>query len=422
MIDDSVTDEAEVVILGGGVLGCSIAYHLCRLGISDVLVIERNDLAGEATARAAGLVLHAASDSTTIRMVARTRAAMAELAAEFGEDAGFRQVGSLSALQSEERLRDMHVIEARLAAEGVPVERIDAREARKLCPWLDLGKATWISRQRADGYVDGARLAMSYARAARRLGARIRRGVAVERILGAEGRIAGVVTSAGAIRGGRLVMAAGVWSIALLRALGWGMPAAPVRSHYWITAPDGNGLPDRPNVLLLDLRTYFRSEVGGMVLGFQEPRSQTYDPLALPATMETAMRYDEAAELDLLVEHAEALRPLVPDLDRWRFAHHISGLSAYTPDGKILLGPVPGLQNLYLAGGDCGSGIAMSGGIGLAMACMIAGKDPGMNTNALGPGRFGAIDPATPALRERCAAARSAKSVGRSGTAGATGA
>lgn len=408
-------DEAEVVIVGGGIIGCSIAYHLCRLGIADVLVLERNELSGQATARAAGLVLHASSDRNTVRMVSRTRAAMAELEENFGEDPGFRQVGSLSALVSEERLRDTLAVEALLAQEGLPVEPLDTREAQKVCPWLDLTDAVRITRLGADGYVDGARLGMSYAHASRQLGARIRRGVAVDGFIRDGSRVAGVATRDGAVRSGKVVCAAGAWSIKLLHGLGWGMPAAPVRSHYWITVPDGTGAPERPNVLLPDLRTYFRPEVGGMVLGFQEPRSQIYDPYGLPETMEAAMHYDEAADVDLLVEHAALLRPLIPSLDTWRFSHHIVGLSMYTPDGKLLLGPVPAVEDLIVAGGCCGSGIAMSGGIGFALAELIAGRSPTIDLAIFDPTRFGDVNPAATSFRERCAAARAGKSHGRNG-------
>lgn len=405
-------DEAGVVIVGGGIVGCSVAYHLGRLGITDILVLERNELSAQATARAAGLVLHASLDRNMIRMVSRTREAMGELAADFGEDAGFRQVGSVSAVLSQIRLGDMLAVEALLAEEGLDVEFLDARQAQALCPWLNLADAARITLVGADGYVDGARLGMSYARAARQLGARIRRGVAVTGFACDGTGIVGVATRDGAIRSGKVVCAAGAWSVELLHGLGWGMPATPVRSHYWITAPDGTGAPGRPNVLLRDLRTYFRSEVGGMVLGFQEPRSPTYDPFGLPETMEAAMRHDEAADADLLVEHAALLRPLIPAIDAWRFSHHIVGLSMYTPDGKMLLGPVPGADNLVVAGGCCGSGIAMSGGIGLAVAEMIVGRNPTVDCGIFDPGRFGDVDPAAAGFRERCAAARSGKSHG----------
>jgi 4-methylaminobutanoate oxidase (formaldehyde-forming) len=413
-------DEAEVVIVGGGIIGCSIAYHLGRLGIADVLVLERNELSSQATARAAGLLLHASSDRNVIRMVSRTRAAMAELAADFGEDAGFRQVGSLSVIQSQDRLHHTLAIEALLTEEGVEVEPLDARQAQALCPWLAPGDAARITFTSADGYVDGARLGMSYARAARQLGARIRRGVTVDGFIRNGSRVAGVATRDGAVRSGKVVCAAGAWSIELLRGLGWGMPAAPVRSHYWITAPDGTGAPERPNVLLPDLRTYLRPEVGGMVLGFQEPRSQTYDPYGLPETMEAALHYDEAADTDLLVEHAALLRSLIPSLDAWRFSHHIVGLSMYTPDGKLLLGPVPAIEDLLVAGGCCGSGIAMSGGIGFVLAELIAGRNPTIDRGIFDPNRFGDVEPAAASFRELCAAARAGKSRGRNAAPGLT--
>ncbi|HEX6981084.1 MAG TPA: FAD-binding oxidoreductase [Alphaproteobacteria bacterium] len=411
-----VIDEAEVAIVGGGILGCSIAYHLCRRGIADVILVERAELATQATARAAGLVLHGASDRNAVRMVRRTRAAMAELADEFGEDPGFRPVGSLGLVQAQERVADVLAAAALLRDEGVSVEQLDPQAARALCPWLEPADAALITFAPDDGYVDGARLAMSYLRAARRLGARTRRGAGVEGFARTGDRVTGVVTSAGVIRAGTVVVAAGAWSVALLHGLGWGMPATPVRSHYWITAPDGTGAPERPNVLLPDFGTYLRPEVGGMVLGFQEPRSQTFDPFTLPESMEAALRHDQEAETDLLIEHAASLATVIPGLSDWRFAHHIAGLSMYTPDGKILLGPVPGIGGLYLAGGCCGSGIAMSGGIGAATAGLVAGRATDIDPTPFDPARFGTVDPGSHSFRALCAAARSRKSRGRQAT------
>ncbi|GIK99135.1 MAG: hypothetical protein BroJett029_33440 [Alphaproteobacteria bacterium] len=411
-----LVDEAEVAIVGGGILGCSIAYHLGRRGVADVLLVERGELATQATARAAGLVLHGAADRNSLRMVRRTRAAMAELEDAFGEDPGFRPVGSLALVHAQERVADGLAAEALLREEGVSVEHLDPQAARTLCPWLEPADAALITFTPDDGYVDGARLAMSYLRAARRLGARARRGVGVDGFTRAGDRVTGVVTSAGVIRAGTVVVAAGAWSVALLHGLGWGMPATPVRSHYWITAPDGTGAPERPNVLLPDLRTYLRPEVGGMVLGFQEPRSQTFDPFTLPESTEAALRHDREAETDLLIEHAASLAAAIPGLGDWRFAHHIAGLSMYTPDGRILLGPVPGIGGLYLAGGCCGSGIAMSGGIGAAIADLVAGRAPEIDPAPLDPARFGTVDPESESFRALCAAARSRKSRGRQAT------
>jgi 4-methylaminobutanoate oxidase (formaldehyde-forming) len=406
-------DEAEVVVLGGGVIGSSIAYHLCLAGMTNVLVLERNELSSGATARAAGLVCHARSDANITRMVSRTRAAMSELETLLGEPIGFRQVGAIRAAHTACGEQDMRVMESCLETEGIPAERIDAAAARQFCPWLELGDATRIIFVSSDGYVDGARLGMAYARAARLLGTRIRRGVEATGLVQETNKVCGVLTDQGPIRASHVVDAAGAWGPQISRWIGWGFPAAPTRSHYWITAPDGNGLAERPNVHLPDLRAYLRSEVGGLVVGLQEPHSRTYDPFKLAPDMGSLLLHDENGDLDLLVEQAAALRAVVPGIDDWRFAHHITGLSMYTPDGKFLIGAPDGIEGFVVAGGCCGSGVAASGGFGKTVADLVTGRQPDIDLDPFRPSRFGPTDPKSQEFRDRCSAARSGKSRGK---------
>ena len=412
-IDQSVIDEAAVVIIGGGIIGSSAAYHLAKAGVKDVLILERNQLSGGATARAAGLVCHARSDVTTTLMVNRTRQAIAEIEELLGEKLDYRQVGSIRAIMNESRLSELTVMENCLNAGGISFDVIDASAARAMCPWLELGGAHRIIYVDVDGYIDGARLGTAYASAARRLGVRIRRGVTATGLSTQNERVTGVATDQGLIRADWVIDAAGVWGAVVSSWLGWGFAAAPTRSHYWITAPDGSGAPGRPNVHLPDMRTYLRSEVGGILIGMQEPKSRTYHPMQLTVDMEDMPLIEEEHDLDLLVEQAAALRDIIPSIDQWGFAHHIAGLSNYTPDGKFVIGAVPGIRGFLLAGGCCGSGVAASGGFGQAIANLVTATASDIDISRYRPDRFGAVDPTSDAFRERCAAARSGKSRGR---------
>jgi len=405
-------EQVEVIIIGGGVIGCSIAYHLCRAGVSDVLVLERNELASGATARSAGCLSHGRSDASTIQMVSRTRAAICELEEQLGESLEFHQVGCIRAVLSDVREIELRHMEACVISQGLTVEVLSAADARDRCPWLELETAQRIVYLAADGYIDGARLGVAYARAARAMGARVRRGIGVRNVLHEDGRVTGVETDAGAVRSRWVIDAAGAWGVEVASWPGWGLAAAPTRSHYWITAPDGAGAPDRPNVQLPDMRAYIRSEVGGLLVGLQEPRSHTFDPMTLEHDMADMRLTEEARDLDLLVEQASALRAIAPDVDRWGFAHHIAGLSMYTPDGKFIVGPVPGLAGFLIAGGCCGSGVAGSGGFGQSIAELIMGREPTIDIGLYRPDRFGIVDPASQAFRDRCAAARAGKSRG----------
>jgi sarcosine oxidase subunit beta len=408
----SVIDEAAVVIIGGGIIGCSAAYHLAKAGITDVLVLERNQLSSGATARAAGLVCHARSDISTTRMVDRTMRAVAELEQLLEEKLDFHQTGSVRAVLSDTRAGELSIMESCLEAAGVKVEAIDAAAAREMCPWLDLSEAQRIIHVPADGYIDGSRLGMAYNAAARRLGTRVRRGITAKAILSSGDRVTGVATEQGDIRARWVVDAAGVWGAEVSGWLGWGFAAAPTRSHYWITAPLRGASSNGPNVHLPDMRTYLRSELNGLLIGMQEPQSRTYHPMRLMADMADMPLIEEEHDLDLLIEQAGALRSIIPSIDEWGFAHHIAGLSNYTPDGKFVIGPVPGVQNFILAGGCCGSGVAASGGFGQAVSDVISGAKPAIDIARYRPDRFGAVDPTSDSFRARCAAARSGKSRG----------
>jgi sarcosine oxidase subunit beta len=375
----SVIDEAAIVIIGGGIIGCSAAYHLAKAGITDVLVLERNQLSSGATARAAGLVCHARSDVTTTRMVARTMNAIGELEELLEEKLDYHQTGSIRAVLSDTRAGELSIMESCLESAGIKAEAIDASAARDMCPWLELGAAQRIVHVPADGYIDGARLGMAYSAAARRLGTRVRRGITAQGLLTSGDWVTGVVTDQGEIRASWVVDAAGVWGAEVSDWLGWGLAAAPTRSHYWITAPVSGASSGRPNVHLPDMRTYLRSELNGLLIGMQEPQSRTFHPMRLTTDMADMPLIEEEHDLDLLVEQAGALRSIIPNIDEWGFAHHIAGLSNYTPDGKFVIGAVPGVENFILAGGCCGSGVAASGGFGQAVLDLISGAEPAID-------------------------------------------
>jgi 4-methylaminobutanoate oxidase (formaldehyde-forming) len=160
------------------------------------------------------------------------------------------------------------------------------------------------------------------------------------------------------------------------------------------------------------MRAYLRSEVGGMLVGLQEPRSTTFDPMSLDTDMGAMQLTNDERDIELLLEQAGQLRTIVPDVDRWGFAHHVAGLSMYTPDGKFIVGAVPALEGFFVAGGCCGSGVAASGGFGQVVADLVQGRVPDIDIGLYRPDRFGVVDPASQAFRDRCAAARAGKSRG----------
>lgn len=404
-----MSTSAAIVIVGGGVLGCSIAWHLARRGHSDILVIERNELGSGATARSAGLVARGRLHLPTMRLVHRTREAMDELGAELDESVGFHRVGSVRVVASEARAAELATMDTMLTDSGIAVRQVGPAAARELVPWLDATTARRIAHVEDDGYVDAYRLTSAYAAAARRRGVRFIVRTAVREISRSGGRVTGVRTDAGAITADVVVDAAGAWGIGLAAGIGFALGTAPVRSHYWITAPRDGWPREHPLVYLPDARTYARPEVGGLLLGVQETKSRTYDARMLPDDMGQVALAGDDEDWSVLVDNAPALRPFIPDLDTLPLAHHITGLSTYTPDGRFILGGAGDCSGFFVAGGCCGTGVSASGGIGASMASLILGEEPDVDLTDFRPERFGAIDPHDPGFRERCAAARAGK-------------
>jgi len=260
-----------------------------------------------------------------------------------------------------------------------------------------------------DAVIDPYVLTHGYARAARSRGATIRTGVAVTGLLVHHGTVRGVRTSDGDIRARRVVDAGGAWGGLLAREAGIHLPMAPVRSHYWVTAPDSGFPHEMPYAVLPDARAYVRGELGGLIIGVRESASLSVDPLTIPADLTGVSFGDETEGWQILMEGRERLRAFYPGLDEARLTKFITGLSTYTPDGDFLLGSVPGLEGYLVAAGCCGAGIAASGGIGLAIAELVRGLPLSFDLDAFRVDRFGRVDVQSEEFRARCAAARSVK-------------
>lgn len=398
----TLPETADAVIVGGGILGLSAAWHMTRSHAGmRVLVLERNGLATAATAQAAALMTSARPDAATAALVADTYAAILQLEEETGESLDLNRVGTL-------HVAGTPATAAALA--GMAGARLDGTAAARLAPWLDADAvaAAWFVPE--DGYLDPARLANAYAGAARQRGAVIRTGVGVRRLSTAAGRVTGVETDQGRVSAAAVVLACGAWSNVLAATDGAGLPAAPVRSEYWITERSPRLYPrTAPVTVLPDAGAYARPEVGALLFGLRGATTIAADPRTLPDDTTGFMAGDP---WETLAAGADRLIRLVPSVGTAGIAHYIAGLSTYTPDGKFTVGPVPGVAGLAAVTGCCGAGIAASSGLGRAVAATVLGQTPWVDLSPFDPGRFGTVDPFDPAFLSRCAAARSGKTSG----------
>jgi 4-methylaminobutanoate oxidase (formaldehyde-forming) len=400
---------ADVILIGGGILGCAIAYALSTMQAGKVVLLERRTLAEANTSRAAGLMTQARTLPVLSALVRETYAAAQAMEETLGESLDLRRVGSLHAAVAEQEKTKLKTLAETAAGLGIRTERLQPNEAVSLVPWLKLPSGAAVLFTPEDAFADGYLLAQAYARAARANGVTFVQNRAVQGIRLSNGAVTGVQTSEGELAGSVVIDAAGVWAGLLAWDLGIGLPMAPVRSQYWITAPDPLFGRNQPFVILPDARAYTRPEGNQLLFGLRESKGVSVNPRGLPEDLSGFMIGRPEDEEESLLEGYPMLQPLFPGLEKIGIAHYITGLSAYTPDSLFVLGPVPGVKGFLAAAGCCGAGIAASGGIGRAVAELAAGLEPSFDLSLFRVDRFGAVDPMSEAFQKRCADARSRK-------------
>ncbi len=398
------------IIIGGGILGLSIAYHLARDSRDSVVVLERNELAGAASSRAAGLVLQVTTKPSQTAMARQTCETIPLLERTLGDTTGFHAVGSIRVASSPKRINELMRIEQDAENNNIPYRTLNASEATEKAPWLDVKNAQRIIFFPTDGYVDPYRLSTSYGFAARKLGADIKPRCEVQNLLIEANKVIGVQTEKGNIFGSSVTDAAGAWASIVSSHAGYFLPIAPTRSHFWISAPNTDCRDDSPIVMLPDARAYMRPEVGGMLLGVQEPYSVTFDARVLPKNIDSFSPTKGEDHWDVITGAMEEIAIFFPGIKRAEFVSYISGLSTYTPDGNLVLGAVPGVDNFFTATGCCGHGIALSAGVGAAMSELLQCNTTALDLKPYDPSRFGSINPFSPEFRDRCSKARASKS------------
>ncbi len=383
----SAATEAAVVVVGGGIWGCSIAYHLARAGTRDVVVLERGELASGNTPQAAGLVGQLRASELMCRSIQQVVRRLEGWEREHGEECGFRQVGSLKLALTDARAGELerHVAQAR--AWGLAVEILSPAAAQTRVPFLRreaVKAAAWIPR---DGYVEPYTLAMAIARAARKLGVgfETQRPVTAIRVEG--GRVRGVETPSGPVTAPRVVVAAGPWVERVGEAAGLAFDTVALRHQHWTTAPMDAVPRDLPVVRVPDASVYIRPEVGGLMLGGFEARPKAFRMADLPPTFE--IEHTEK-DLGVLEELARGLTEVFPPLEKAPVLKGCAGLPTFTPDGQYLLGAVPQAGGLYVAAGCNAIGIAGSLLVGEWMAELVLEGRTRADTATQALTRFGA--------------------------------
>ncbi|MGO1659327.1 MAG: NAD(P)/FAD-dependent oxidoreductase [Marinobacter sp.] len=407
------TNHPDVVVIGGGILGCAIARYLSQTSGLSIVVVERHGLGEQTTSHAAALLTRVRPHRVLTDMVMETFRAIDELGSYLGEQLPLKKVGSLQVSAKPEGRRQIEQTSQRAEDAGVLAERISADEAMRLAPWLELTPDTSALWLPDDGYIDPYTLCQAYAAEARRKGARFLLKREVSELLQQGSTVTGVRLADGeTISAGTVIDAAGPWSTALAMQAGIHLGMAPVRSHYWISSPHPKIPPHGPMAILPDSGAYARPEVGGLLFGLRDPQSVVAHPKALPDNLH-GFRFDTDPTGVLALESGyEALRAQLALLDELQLAHYVSNVSSYTPDGFALLGAMPGIEGFIAATGCSGAGIGMSAGIGRFIAELATHQKPFVSSEPFRLDRFGAVDAYSPDFIRRCADARARKRTG----------
>jgi 4-methylaminobutanoate oxidase (formaldehyde-forming) len=357
--------QAQIVVIGGGIIGCSTAYHLAKEHKADVVLLEQGRLTSGSTWHAAGLVGQLRSSASITQVLKRSVELYRTLEAETGLATGWKMTGCLRLAATDDRWTEYKRLATTARSFGMEMELISPAEVKRMWPLLetsDLVGASWLP---TDGQASPSDITQSLARGARMHGARIHEGVRVTGFEMAGDRIAAVVTTAGRIACETVVNCAGMWAREIGAMAGVEVPLQPVKHQYIVTENIDGVTPGLPTLRDPDRRTYFKEEVGGLVMGGYEPDPIAWTTGDIPRPFEFQLFDDD---WEHFAQHLEQAMARVPALAGAGIRQMINGPESFTPDGNFILGAAPECANMYVGAGFNAFGIASAGGAGWALA------------------------------------------------------
>ncbi len=376
----SLPSRADVVIIGGGIVGASIAYHLGKEGIADVVLLERKQLTSGTTWHAAGLVGQLRASRNLTELAKYTTGLFEGLEKETGLATGFKQNGSISIALNEGRMEELKRGASMARNFGLAVEVISTAEIKERVPHYNMAGVVGGVFLPKDGQVNPIDVTQALASGARSRGTRIFENTKVTRILVEKGAAVGVETTGGTIRADRIVIASGLWSRDLGRSIGVNIPLHACE-HFYIVSEPIAGLPrDMPVVRVPDECTYYKEDAGKLMVGAFEPRAKPWGGGSI----------DEDHAFVTLPEDMDHFEPIlsaainrVPLLETAGIQLFFNGPESFTPDVRYYLGEAPEVKNVFVATGFNSIGIQSSGGAGLVLAKWIRHGHPPVDVNAM---------------------------------------
>jgi heterotetrameric sarcosine oxidase gamma subunit len=381
-----IPQRARVVVIGGGAIGTSVAYHLTKLGVTDVVLLERKELTAGTTWHAAGLITSAGMPTETYLWMARyTTGLLPTLTSETGQDTGFRTIGHLHLCSTPQRLETVTREATFARAHGVPVEMVGPEEVAKHWPAAkvdDVLAAAWVPDE---GRANPADVAQAYAKGARAAGATIVEGVTVTGFTTANGAVTGVITDRGPIETETVVVAAGMWGRQLGELAGVSLPLQAAEHYYLLTDEVEWAHPDLPVVEDPDRYGYYREEGGGILVGLFEPNAAPWSLDQIPQDLGFAVLPPDWDRMAGFLSDAMDRFPSLHDAGIRQF---FCGPESFTADNGPLIGEVPELRGFFAACGLNSLGILLSGGAGSLVAQWIVDGEPPVDVTGISPDRM----------------------------------
>ena len=382
----TIPDRARVVVIGGGVIGCSVAYHLAHAGWTDVVVLERDRLTSGTTWHAAGLMTcfgSTSETSTAIRLYSRDL--YARLEEETGQATGFKPVGLIEAAADEARLEEYRRVAAFQRHLGLEVHEISPREMSDLFPWARTDDLLAGFHVPGDGRVNPVDLTAALAKGARQLGVRVVEGVAVTDVRVDRGRVTGVSTTQGDVECEYVVNCTGMWARELGARNGLVIPNQAAEHYYLITDTIEGLDPDAPVFEDPASYGYYREEGGGMMVGLFEPVAAPWRVEGIPADFSFGTIPPDWDRMGPFLEKAMARVPVTLEAGVRTF---FCGPESFTPDLAPAVGEAPGIRNYFVAAGMNSVGVLSAGGLGRVLAAWITTGRPDVDVTGFNVDRF----------------------------------